>query len=59
MTPEALVQDVRIGFRMLAKERLVAGLAVLVLAVGISAVTTQFSLVTAVMLRGFFATEGP
>ena len=53
MTPEALVQDVRIGFRMLAKERLVAGLAVLVLAVGISAVTTQFSLVNAVMLRGF------
>ena len=53
MTPEALVQDVRIGFRLLFKERLVSGLAVLVLAVGISAVTTQFSLINGVMLRGF------
>ena len=53
MTAETLVQDVRIGLRMLAKERLVAGLAILVLAIGISAVTTQFSLVSAVMLRGF------
>ena len=53
MTAETLAQDVRIGFRMLAKERLVAGLAILVLAVGISAVTTQFSLVNAVVLRGF------
>ncbi len=53
MATEALAQDVRIGFRMLAKERLVAGLAILVLAVGIAAVTTQFSLVSAVLLRGF------
>ena len=53
MTPETLVQDVRIGFRLLLKERLVSGLAVLVLAVGIAAVTTQFSLINAVMLRGF------
>ena len=43
----------RIGCRLLLKERLVAGLAVLVLAVGISAVTTQFSLINAIMLRGF------
>jgi predicted permease len=53
MTVETLIQDVRIAFRMLAKERLVAGLAILVLAIGISAVTTQFSLVSAVVLRGF------
>jgi len=53
MTLDTLVQDVRIGFRLLFKERLVSGLAVLVLAVGISAVTTQFSLINGVMLRGF------
>jgi len=53
MTPETLVQDVRIGLRLLFKERLVSGLAVLVLAVGIAAVTTQFSLINGVMLRGF------
>ncbi|RPJ85088.1 MAG: FtsX-like permease family protein, partial [Acidobacteria bacterium] len=53
MAPETLVQDVRIGLRMLAKERLVAGLATLVLAIGIAAVTTQFSLINGVILRGF------
>jgi putative ABC transport system permease protein len=53
MAPETFLQDVRIGLRLLAKERLIAGLAILVLAVGIAAVTTQFSLVNAVMLRGF------
>ena len=53
MTPEPLLQDVRIGLRLLFKERLVSGLAVLVLAVGIAAVTTQFSLIDGVMLRGF------
>jgi predicted permease len=53
MTLDTLVQDVRVGFRLLFKERLVSGLAVLVLAVGISAVTTQFSLINGVMLRGF------
>ena len=53
MTPETLGQDVRIGFRLLVKERLVAGLAILVLAIGIAAVTTQFSLINGIMLRGF------
>jgi predicted permease len=53
MATETLVQDVRIAFRMLVKERLVAGLAVLVLAVGIAAVTTQFSVVNGILLRGF------
>jgi predicted permease len=53
MNLDTLFQDVRIGFRLLFKERLVSGLAVLVLAVGISAVTTQFSLINGVMLRGF------
>ncbi len=53
MFPETLVQDIRIGFRMLVKERTFCALAVVVLALGICAVTTQFSLVNGIMLRGF------
>jgi len=50
---ESFIQDVRIGFRILAKEKTFAGLAIAVLALGICAVTTQFSVVNGVMLRGF------
>ncbi|MFN7940117.1 MAG: ABC transporter permease [Thermoanaerobaculia bacterium] len=46
-------QDLRIGFRLLAKEKGFAGIAVAVLALGICAVATQFSVVDAVFLRGF------
>ena len=53
MTLETVVQDVRIGVRVLVKERAFCALAVFVLALGVAAVTTQFSVVNAVMLRGF------
>src|SRR6516162_5306767 len=46
-------QDVRIGFRVLLKEKSFCVLAVIVLALGIGGVTTMFSVVNGVMLRGF------
>src|SRR5262245_27990515 len=53
MSPETIVQDIRIGFRVLRKERAFSTLAVAVLALGICGVTTMFSVVNGVMLRGF------
>jgi predicted permease len=50
---DTLIQDLRIGLRVLIKERSFCALAIFVLALGICAVTTQFSVVNAVMLRGF------
>jgi putative ABC transport system permease protein len=46
-------QDVRIGLRILFKEKSFCVLAVLVLALGIAGVTTQFTIVNAFVLRGF------
>ena len=46
-------QDLRIGLRVLIKEKGFCALAVSVLALGICAVATQFSVVNGVMLRGF------
>ncbi|HEY0946592.1 MAG TPA: ABC transporter permease [Opitutaceae bacterium] len=53
MTIESVVQDLRIGLRVLVKERSFCALAVGVLALGICAVTTQFSVVNGVLLRAF------
>src|SRR5436190_11406381 len=53
MGPESLLRDVRIGLRMLVKEKSFCALAVIVLALGICGVTTMFSVVNGVMLRGF------
>src|SRR5262249_6334826 len=50
---DTIFQDLRIGFRVLRKERSFSILAVLVLALGICGVTTMFSVVNGVMLRGF------
>jgi putative ABC transport system permease protein len=50
---ETFAQDLRIGLRVLIKEKGFCALAVTVLALGICAVTTQFSIVNGVMLRGF------
>jgi predicted permease len=50
---ETLVQDLRIGLRVLFKEKAFCALAVTVLSLGICAVTTMFSVVNGVMLRGF------
>src|SRR4026207_607015 len=50
---ESFLQDVRIGLRVLFKEKSFFFLAVLVLALGIGGATTQFTVVNAVVLRGF------
>src|SRR5437870_1823702 len=50
---ESFLQDIRIGFRVLIKEKSFCFLAVLVLALGICGVTTQFTVVNALVLRGF------
>jgi predicted permease len=50
---DTLLQDLRVGFRVLVKERAFCALAIFVLALGVAAVTTQFSVVHGVMLRGF------
>src|SRR5262245_24033946 len=52
------VRDLRIGFRMLVKEKAFCALAVIVLALGICGVTTMFSVVNGVMLRGFSFPNG-
>lgn len=53
MIIETFFQDIRIGLRVLLKEKSFCALAVFVLALGICAVTTQFSVVNGVLLRGF------
>ena len=50
---DTFFQDSRIGLRMLVKEKTFCFLAVLVLALGICGVTTQFTMVNAFVLRGF------
>ena len=50
---ETFLRDVRIGMRVLVKERAFCSLAVIVLGLGICGVTTMFSVVNGVMLRGF------
>jgi putative ABC transport system permease protein len=50
---DTLIRDVKIGLRVLIKERGFCALAVIVLALGIAGVTTMFSVVNGVMLRGF------
>src|SRR5205809_1190408 len=50
---ESFFQDVRIGLRVLFKEKSFCFLAVLVLALGIGGATTQFTVVNATVLRGF------
>ncbi|MDQ5978643.1 MAG: putative transport system permease protein [Verrucomicrobiota bacterium] len=53
MIAETFLQDLRIGLRVLRKEKSFCALAVFVLALGICAVTTQFTVVNAAVLRGF------
>src|SRR5438067_9027805 len=53
MILESFRQDVRIGLRVLFKDKAFCFLAVLVLGLGICGVTTQFSVVNAIVLRGF------
>ena len=53
MLSETIGQDIRIGLRVLRKERAFSFLAVVVLALGICGVATMFSVVNGAMLRGF------
>ena len=53
MILDSFRQDVRVGLRVLFKEKTFCILAVLVLALGIGGVTTQFTVVNAFVLRGF------
>ena len=50
---ESFFQDIRIGLRVLFKEKAFCFLAVLVLALGICGVTTQFTVINALVLRAF------
>ena len=53
MVAETFRQDLRVGVRVLVKERSFCALAVVVLALGICGVTTMFSVVNGALLRGF------
>src|SRR5215470_13771687 len=48
----SLVPDLRLGLRLLWKDKAFSALAVLVLACGIGGVTAQFAVVDAIALRG-------
>src|SRR5437667_6294639 len=50
---ESFFQDMRVGLRVLFKEKSFCFLAVFVLALGIGGATTQFTIVNAIVLRGF------
>src|ERR1041384_3715922 len=53
MVLDSFRQDVRVGVRVLLKEKAFCFIAVLVLALGIGGATTQFTVVNAIVLRGF------
>ena len=53
MIAETFRQDLRIGLRVLIKDKGFAALSVFVLSLGICAVATMFTMVNATMIRGF------
>src|SRR6516225_4074973 len=53
MILDSFRQDVRVGLRVLFKDKMFCFLAVLVLGLGIGGATTQFTIVNAIVLRGF------
>src|SRR6266436_4445910 len=53
MILDSFGQDVRVGLRVLFKDKIFCFLAVLVLGLGIGGATTQFTIVNAIVLRGF------
>jgi predicted permease len=53
MVLDSIRQDVRVGLRVLFKEKTFCILASIVLALGICGATTQFAIVNALVLRGF------
>src|SRR5438552_9806200 len=53
MLLDSFRQDIRVGLRLLFKDKMFCFLAVLVLGLGIGGATTQFTIVDAIVLRGF------
>src|SRR5947209_18056973 len=53
MILDSFGQDVRVGLRVLFKDKAFCVLAVLVLGLGIGGATTQFTVVNTIVLRGF------
>src|SRR6476646_4943269 len=53
MLLQSFSQDIRVGLRVLWKDRLFCFLSILVLALGIGGAMTQFAVVNAIVLRGF------
>src|SRR3954466_3063366 len=53
MILESFNQDIRVGLRVLLKDKMFCILAILVLALGIGGAMTQFAVVNAIVLRGF------
>src|SRR6266850_685235 len=53
MNLDHFIQDLRVGLRVLLREKGFCAMAVTVLALGICGVTTMYSVVNGVMLRGF------
>src|SRR3989440_8178609 len=53
MILESFNQDIRVGFRVLFKDKVFCVLSILVLALGIGGAMTQFTVVNAIVLRGF------
>src|SRR6266478_3674100 len=53
MNLDHFIQDLRVGLRVLLREKGFCAMAVLVLTLGICGVTTTYSVVNGVMLRGF------
>src|SRR3954453_2081462 len=53
MVLDSVRQDIRVGLRILFKEKTFFVLSVLVLALGIGGAMTQFTVVNAIVLRGF------
>src|SRR5215469_11281948 len=53
MILDSFRQDIRVGLRLLFKDKMFCFLAVLVLGLGIGGATTQFTIVNAIVLRGF------
>src|SRR5206468_8601820 len=50
---ESFNQAIRVGLRVLLKDKVFCGLSVLGLALGIGGAMTQFTVVNAIVLRGF------
>src|SRR3954470_12818167 len=53
MILDSFRQDIRVGLRVLFKDKVFLVLAVIVLALGIGGAMTQFAVVNAIVLRGF------